>query len=645
MSIEQKYIATCLQQKFNLPTYQRDYKWGIAQLQDLISDIQHNFLSEWKPSHGRESIFSYKDYFLGSIIIAPAEGGGKVIIDGQQRITTLTLLLCYFHRYALLNPELDISPIDTHIRRKLAGKNSFNLSVTGAREELFNILMSDETDDLAFCSQVDSIPDKDAGTIKIWDQYQKIDELIDSTLLSQGLIPHFIDYLTERVYLYQIGVNDESDGHKVFVTMNDRGLKLTPIDLLKGFLLSGVTVPAQNKIAHEAWLGVVNKLNKLGNDEASVFLKSWLRAKYAKTNRARRADEEPKDFDVIASNYHRWVIDNKNALKLKNNDDYFSFINENLIFFANAYLKIRELEVNLNGSSPFVYYNNSRDLTIQAMVILSAIKAGDDNTVIDEKIKLIAYYLDMVATVRYLKSKANTYDALRDISFKMVIDFRDKDTQELKDIIFSKINLMQNQLAFVNEIKFDKANRKLDLLRFLSRIADYLESEIHITNAVGYEIYVNRQLDHKTFDVEHILADKFIEVNTYLSNNNRIIFSTKDEFSKLRNSIGNLILLPRGRNRSMKDAMYDDKVGPYSTENILAQMLTSDFYTNQPNYNRFSASKKISFKSYAVFDKDSIRERTEMYESLARKLWSLESATTLFGNAQNINLTVTDDTD
>ncbi|MCP6390871.1 hypothetical protein NL487_28515, partial [Klebsiella pneumoniae] len=82
-------------------------------------------------------------------------------------------------------------------------------------------------------------------------------------------------------------------------------------------------------------------------------------------------------------------------------------------------------------------------------------------------------------------------------------------------------------------IKFDKANRKLDLLRFLSRIADYLEFEIHITNAVGYEIYVNRQLDHKTFDIEHILADKFNEVNTYLSNNNKVIFSTKDEFSKV----------------------------------------------------------------------------------------------------------------
>lgn len=92
MSIEQKYVSTCLQQKFNLPTYQRDYKWGAAQLQDLISDIQHTFMSEWRDNHGRENILSYKDYFLGCIIIAPSSDGGKVIIDGQQRITTLVLL-------------------------------------------------------------------------------------------------------------------------------------------------------------------------------------------------------------------------------------------------------------------------------------------------------------------------------------------------------------------------------------------------------------------------------------------------------------------------------------------------------------------------------------------------------------------------
>lgn len=645
MSIEQKYLSSCLQQKFNLPTYQRDYKWGATHLQDLIGDIQNTFMTQWKKEHGRESILDYKDYFLGSIIVAPGENGGKVIIDGQQRITTLTLLLCYFHRYSLLNPHLDISPVDANVRRKLAGKNSFNLDVTGSREELFNVLMSDETDDIVFCSSIDSIVDKDAGTIKIWNQYQRIDELIDSDIINNNLIPHFIDYLTERVYLYQILVNDESDGHKVFVTMNDRGLKLTPIDLLKGFLLSGITVTHQNSQAHEAWQSVVNELNKLGNDEASVFIKNWLRAKHATSNRAKRVDEEPKDFDVISSNYHRWVIDNKAKLKLNNNDEFFRFVDEEIRFFSRVYTEIRNLEMNLDTSSPFVYYNSSRDLTVQAMVIMSAIRNDDNQEIISEKIKLVSYYLDMVATIRYLKSKPNTYDSLRDISYKMVMDFRNKKLDELKGIIFSKINLIQNNIENVKLLRYEKTNRKLDLLRFLSRIADYLESGMSLTNAVGYTTYVNRQLDHKTFDIEHLLADKYNEVNAYLSGNSKTIFSTKEEFFKVRNSIGGLILLPRGRNRSFRDVMYGDKVGPYATENVLAQTLTEDFYKNQPNYVRFSSASKISLSSYKIIDKDSIKERSEVYEALARKLWSLDRASEIFGPVKNTTLQVVDDTE
>ncbi|MFW8086023.1 DUF262 domain-containing protein, partial [Klebsiella pneumoniae] len=75
-----------------------------------------------------------------------------------------------------------------------------------------NILMGDDIDDISFCSSVDSIPNKDTGTIKMWDQYQKIGDLIDPEILSNNLMPNFIDYLTERVYLYQIIVDDESDG-------------------------------------------------------------------------------------------------------------------------------------------------------------------------------------------------------------------------------------------------------------------------------------------------------------------------------------------------------------------------------------------------------------------------------------------------
>ncbi|HCT4617122.1 TPA: hypothetical protein OTY11_004377, partial [Enterobacter hormaechei] len=116
-------------------------------------------------------------------------------------------------------------------------------------------------------------------------------------------------------------------------------------------------------------------------------------------------------------------------------------------------------------------------------------------------------------------------------------------------------------------------------------------------------------------------------------------------FSRVRNSIGGLILLPRGRNRSLKDAMYSDKIGAYGTENILAQSLTDDFYKNQPNYSRFSVKHNITLKPFSIIDKDAIRERADIYENLARKLWSLEKIESIFGPAGDINVTVANDTE
>ncbi|SKC23179.1 Uncharacterized conserved protein, contains ParB-like and HNH nuclease domains [Kosakonia radicincitans] len=645
MTHEQKYVSTCLQQKFSLPTYQRDYKWDYNQLQDLMSDIQGSFLAQWDESHGRESALGYNPYFLGTIIVAPGENGEHIIVDGQQRLTTLIYVLCYFHRYSLLNPEAKVSPLDSSIRRKLAGKNTFNLKMDPNREELFNVLLEGELDDVEFSTQVDSISNKDSGTLKIWSLYQRIESLIEPEIINNNLVAHFVDYLTERVYLYQIGVSHESDGHKVFVTMNDRGLKLSPIDLLKGFLLSGITEPSRNNEAHKIWLSIVNKLNELGNDEAAGFLKTWLRSKHAQTNRARKSTEDLKDFDVISSSYHRWVIDNKRKIGLVNSDDYHNLITKELLYFSDVYIKIKKHEKTFTKNFEYAYYNGSRDLTSQAMIIMAAISKDDSKKDAETKIKIVSYYLDVLATLRYLSDKSNTYDALRDVAFKIIMDLRGKNVDDIKGILFSKIKIIEPKLFLLKNIKYDKNNRKLDLLRLLSRIACYLEEQLFITNAVSYKGYVNRQLDHKTFDIEHLFADKYNAVNSYLTTNAKVPFSTREEFTKSRNNIGALILLPRGRNRSLKDAMYDSKLAQYSNENVLAQTLTPGFYLNQPNYGRFQQNTGLSCSSVPVIEKDTIKERADFYLSVAFKIWSLKAIELKFGSAPNVNLNVTNDID
>ncbi len=85
----------------------------------------------------------------------------------------------------------------------------------------------------------------------------------------------------------------------------------------------------------------------------------------------------------------------------------------------------------------------------------------------------------------------------------------------------------------------------------------------------------------------------------------------------------------------MQDAMYNNKLSVYSTENVLAQCLTDAFYTNQPNYSRFSSSHNLVIKPYPIMDKEVIKERMALYQAIAIKLWSLDTATQLLDMQTN----------
>ncbi|EOC1338421.1 DUF262 domain-containing protein [Cronobacter dublinensis] len=629
ISFDRKTITNCLQQNFVLPTFQRDYKWELKHLQDLMSDIQDSFFDNWEPEHGRRTVLGYAPYFLGTIIVTPVEDGANLIVDGQQRITTLTYILCYFHRMKNLNPDLNISSIDNTIRRQVAGENSFNLSAEGARKQLFDALMDDCKDEIDFCSKIDSISDKDPGTIKIWNLYQKIDSLIDSRIKDNNLLPHFVDYLTECVYLFQIGVDKERDGHKVFVTMNDRGLKLSPIDLLKGFLLSGILEDEQNQEAHNIWTENINKLNKIGFDEDSNFFKTWLRSKYAKTMRGKKKGDESGDFEIISDSYHRWVIENKEQLTLNNSDDFFDLITKEIKYHADTFSFIKECEKEYNQEYPHVFFNGSRDFTSQAMVILSSLNYSDSTTEKNNKIKILSYYLDFWATARTLEGKANTYDNVRDLMFNLCLELRGKNYSQIRELLFSKINEIEAIIPQITTVNFETIKRQ-ELLRLLGRLADYLELGIDSTSAVGFKTYADRTLDNRTFDIEHLISDQFIKVNEMLHAAGKNQFSSLSEFNSVRNNIGGLILLPRSRNRSMKDMMYTEKLERYSGENVLAQTLCEQFYLNQPNYNKFKESTGVNCTAIPVIDKDSIISRADLYKTIAHKLWSLDAMRSLF---------------
>ena len=80
--------------KYSIDYYQREYKWQQKQVAELIDDLADKFLESHEEGNERSAVADYGHYFLGSIIISDKDGQ-KFIIDGQQRLTTLTLLLIF----------------------------------------------------------------------------------------------------------------------------------------------------------------------------------------------------------------------------------------------------------------------------------------------------------------------------------------------------------------------------------------------------------------------------------------------------------------------------------------------------------------------------------------------------------------------
>src|SRR5580704_4031695 len=80
--------------KYSIDYYQREYKWQQKQVQELLDDLTTKFLENHEEGNERGAVSDYGHYFLGSVILSDKDGR-KFIIDGQQRLTTLTLLLIF----------------------------------------------------------------------------------------------------------------------------------------------------------------------------------------------------------------------------------------------------------------------------------------------------------------------------------------------------------------------------------------------------------------------------------------------------------------------------------------------------------------------------------------------------------------------
>lgn len=168
---------------------------------------------------------------------------------------------------------------------------------------------------------------------------EELNEAIDDSAPRPGgdgplPLASFVDWLIESVYFIEVAASSDADAYAIFETLNDRGLRLTPAELLKSFLLSKIDTESTRHEMNEIWKDRVAGLRKRLNWEGADadFIKTWLRSQYMETE---------SDRDSINRQFHRWVGKNTERLKLHGSDDFRRFIETDFLFYSRWYEQVQ----------------------------------------------------------------------------------------------------------------------------------------------------------------------------------------------------------------------------------------------------------------------------------------------------------------
>ncbi len=591
------------EQKFTIDYFQREYRWQEKHIKLLVEDLTTTFLKSYNAEHKRPEVANYQSYYLGPVVfsISP-ETGKKSIIDGQQRITSITLLLIYLNH--LQNASIQKVSIGELIFSEKYDEKSFNMS-DEMREPCLKEL---------FEKGVYIVKDEDDETIRnMVARYEDIDDCFPEELTQQAL-PFFIDWFKENVVIVEITAYSDDNAYLIFETMNDRGLNLTPTEMLKGYILSRITDKNQRDDINRIWKEEIQKLHAFDDNADQVFFQAWFRAKYAVTIRPGKADSEDRDYELIGSRFHNWFKDShKSLFKLKTSDDFYIFFKNQFPFYVKWFIKIWHAESTLTTNMPhasFIAHWGFAE-SLQNALLLSSIRFEDDDTTIEQKVDFVSRYIETFTVRRAVNYKKFGASSIKYTMFNMIKLIRDNDTLLLGTNLANEIERIPETWEGVTDFSLHQMNGKF-VKHLLSRICSHLDKLVG--KDTSYATY--HHPNGKQFEIEHIWANKFEQ--------HRDEFEQLNDFQRWRNNIGALILLPQGTNQSFSSDKYEDKIEHYLKENTYAQTLHPMYYSRNPNFLKSPEIQVLEFKAHTEFKKNDIAERQQLIKRICENIWSVD---------------------
>ncbi|HAW59701.1 MAG TPA: hypothetical protein DCX03_11985, partial [Bacteroidales bacterium] len=307
LNVDQKTIMLLFSDKksdFLIPDYQRPYAWEETQCQTLWDDI----FSFAFPDNNCDKFDSNEEYFLGSIVTFENENNKQEVIDGQQRLTTLMLLLrAFYAKFGNMQDEKSKST-QKRISQCLWKTNEFgeaNLNVLKIDSEVATDNDKEEFLDILKTGNVNK--EQQSNYAK---NYRFFQEKIDAFL---NEYPSYFAYLPARILgnciLLPVEAESQDTALRIFSTLNDRGLPLSDADIFKAQFYKYYSVKSAKESFIEQWKEleevcgrIFRPLNGTPMDELFTRYMYFIRAKQgnkSSTTEALRKFYEKDKYSIL----------------------------------------------------------------------------------------------------------------------------------------------------------------------------------------------------------------------------------------------------------------------------------------------------------------------------------------------------------
>ena len=517
---------------FSIPDYQRPYAWTTEQTGELLDDLLEAMFKDEKLVDDLLNAIKNKDttvhllnelppYFLGSIVIIKGTEPHSEVVDGQQRLTTLTILFCVLRE--LFDKENYPNSIDQRVREisDLQGGTTgqFRLSV---RDKVFfkkNVqeqsklrhFIEHPPSDLSYSQQR-----MFENTKHLWQELSKYgSERLD--MLARFII--------RRCYLVVVSASDSNSAYRIFSVLNDRGLDLSPTDILKADIIGETDENIRSEYA-EKW---ENREEELGRDNFRALF-AHIRMIYMKA----KARKE------LSAEFREGVLN-----RVSKEDE--NFIDNVLIPFSDTYKIVSKAAYESSSGADKVnrylkHLNrlNNSDWIPPAMAFFKCNKSNTNALIqFTQDLERLAYGMFITRKnvhyrinryARVLRTIENNEDLLGDDSpLQLSSEEKEEILRVLKGPIYSLPRSVPKPL----------------LLRLDSLLAE---------QGVVY--------DHPVITIEHVLPQNPKEDSEWIK-----WFPDEEQREEWTHKIANLVLLSRSKNTQASNYEFDRKKREYFQQN------------------------------------------------------------------------------